>query len=147
MDVVRFERRRDAAPVGRALFVWCDDVEVLPGRAPLLRRHADEGFRIVALSWRPEVGEGAVSPEQVDAEHERIRCELGVPIEFLHCPHPAGPPVCWCRKPLPGLPVAAIVRHRIDVERSFYVGRSSGDVLLARRLGLPYRDAAEFFAS
>jgi aryl-alcohol dehydrogenase-like predicted oxidoreductase/histidinol phosphatase-like enzyme/predicted kinase len=164
VDVARFERLRDPARDASGLFTWCedvlarsragkrapvspDDVEIVPGRAPILRRHADAGFRLVGLSWRPDVAEGATPPERVDAVHERIRSALDVPIEFLYCPHPAGPPLCWCRKPLPGLPVAAIFRHRIDVAKSVYVGRSTGDAALARRLGLDYRDATEFFAS
>jgi aryl-alcohol dehydrogenase-like predicted oxidoreductase/histidinol phosphatase-like enzyme/predicted kinase len=164
VEVVRFARRRDPSLTGRALFLWCedvlvrsrsgrrapvspDDVEALPGRARVLRRHAEEGWRLLGLSWRPEIAEGALTRDEANAVHARMGDVLGVPLEVLYCPHPAGPPVCWCRKPLPGLGVVAVLRHRLDVGQSAYVGAGVQDAAFARRLGLAYRDATEFFAS
>jgi histidinol phosphatase-like enzyme len=64
---------------------------------------------------------------------------------MLYCPHGAGPPVCWCRKPLPGLAVLAIGRHRLDPRRCLFVGDGPQDRGFARRLGFDHRTAAEFF--
>jgi aryl-alcohol dehydrogenase-like predicted oxidoreductase/histidinol phosphatase-like enzyme len=164
VEVVPFVRRRDPALTDRALFLSCEnvlvgsrtgrrapgspeDLEVLPGRADVLRRHADDGFRLLGLSWRPEIAEGSATRAEVEAVYARARDELGVELEVLYCPHPAGPPICWCRKPLPGLGVAAVARYRIDVGRSLYVGAGPQDAGFARRLGLAYRDSTEFFAS
>jgi histidinol phosphatase-like enzyme len=163
VDVVPFVRRREAARTGRGLLVWLegvvvgsrsgrrapsspDDALVLPGRARVLRRYADDGYRLVALSWRPDVALGAVRREELDSVHERIAAELGLEIDFLYCPHPAGPPVCWCRKPLPGLGVVALQRHGLDAAASFYVGAGPQEAGFARRLGLAHREAAELFA-
>ncbi len=71
---------------------------------------------------------------------------LGLDIEVGYCPHAAGPPRCWCRKPLPGLGVLFIHRHRLDPERCIYVGAGTQDPGFARRLALTYRNAADFFA-
>ncbi len=164
VEVVAFARRRDPNLAGRAVLLWCDsvlvrsrsgrraplspdDVEALPGRPEVLRRYADEGFRLLGLSWRPEIAEGALTHAQADAVHARMAERLAVPLEVLYCPHPAGPPICWCRKPLPGLGVVQVARHRLDVEQCVYVGASPQDAAFARRLGLAYREAAEFFAS
>ena len=65
----------------------------------------------------------------------------------MYCPHGAGPPVCWCRKPLPGLGVLAIERHRLDPGRCLFVGDGPQDPGFARRLGFGYRPASEFFAA
>ena len=73
--------------------------------------------------------------------------QLGVSIEVLYCPHAAGPPKCWCRKPLPGLGVVFIQRHRLDPSQCIYVGAGPQDRGFARRLGFQYRDAGEFFAA
>ena len=70
---------------------------------------------------------------------------LGVAIEVEYCPHAAGPPVCWCRKPLPGLGVVLIERHGLDPAACIYVGAGPQDPGFARRLGFQYRDADEFF--
>jgi histidinol phosphatase-like enzyme len=74
-----------------------------------------------------------------------MQAELGVEMEILYCPHGAGPPVCWCRKPLPGLGVLAIERHRLDPGRCLFVGAGPQDPGFARRLGFDYREAAQFF--
>jgi histidinol phosphatase-like enzyme len=76
----------------------------------------------------------------------RTREQLGVTIEFEYCPHAAGPPRCWCRKPLPGLGVFLIHRPQLDPAACIYVGDGSQDARYAERLGFLYRAAREFFA-
>ena len=112
----------------KALIVWCDDVlirsrsgarvpvsaddvDVLADRAAVLRRYYDEGWRLLGLAWRPEVEDKRMTSEQAEASFARTRELLGVPLEVLYCPHGGGPPVCWCRKPLPGLGVVFIQRY------------------------------------
>jgi aryl-alcohol dehydrogenase-like predicted oxidoreductase/histidinol phosphatase-like enzyme/predicted kinase len=162
VDVVPFERRRDPDLTERGLLLSSegvlvgsrsgrrapaspDDVEILPGRDRVLRRYADEGFTLVALSWRPDVGLGAVTRDDVEAVHASIVERLGLELDVLYCPHPAGPPICWCRKPLPGLGVVAVHRHRLDTAKSLYVGTGAPDAGFARRLGFSYREATELF--
>lgn len=162
IDVLPFERRRDPTFSNRALIFWCDgvlrrsksgqprpvspdDVELLPGRAGVLRRHAAEGWRLLGMSWQPEVAEKAASVAEIDAGFARMRELLGVPIEVEYCPHGGGPPVCWCRKPLPELGVRFIQRHRLDAAQCLYVGTGPQDPGFARRFGFQYRDAEEFF--
>jgi hypothetical protein len=43
--------------------------------------------------------------------------------------------------------VVAIQRHRLDVSRCLFVGASSNDASFARRLGLPFREPADFFGA
>jgi aryl-alcohol dehydrogenase-like predicted oxidoreductase len=146
IDRVSFVRERDPSFDGRALLVWCDDLESLPGGAATLRRYAESGWQVLGIAWRPEISEQRLTSEQVDAEFARLRERLGVPIDIQYCPHGGGPPICWCRKPLPGLGVAFIRKYRLDPSQCIYVGDGSQDPGFARRLGFQYRDAAEFFA-
>ena len=76
-----------------------------------------------------------------------ILAQYDVEIETLYCPHAAGPPVCWCRKPLPGLPLQAILAHRLDPTQCLFVGDGPQDPGFARRLGFGYRPAADLFAA
>jgi len=157
LDTISFERVRDPAFDQRALLVWCDgvlthdrsvasgQVTVFDERAAVLRRYANEGWRLLGVGWQPEVEEQAASVEQVDAGYARMQELLGVPIEVLYCPHGGGPPVCWCRKPLPGLGVVFVERYRLDPRQCIYVGNGPQDPGFARRLGFEYRDAGEFF--
>jgi len=51
------------------------------------------------------------------------------------CRHPSGPPVCWCRKPMPGLVVAAMCEAGIPASQVTIVQTSVSDRQLAQRLG------------
>jgi histidinol phosphatase-like enzyme len=162
--VMPFERRRDPSFSNRALIVWCDgvlhhsrsgqrsptsaeDVEVFAGRAHVLRQYLDVGWRLLGLAWRPEIAEQKRSVADVNAEFARMQELLGLAIDVEYCAHGAGAPTCWCRKPLPGLGVVFIHRHRLDASQCIYVGTGSQDPPFARRLGFQYRDAGDFFAS
>jgi histidinol phosphatase-like enzyme len=163
IEIVPFERRRDPALCNRAVIVWCDgvlfrsrsgrrvpasadDVEVEAERGEVLRRYRDEGWRLLGMSWQPEIADGTRSPAEVAATFARMNDRLGVEIEVEYCPHAAGPPSCWCRKPLPGHGVLFIQRHRLDAAQCIYVGAGPHDRGFARRLGFQYREAEEFFA-
>jgi histidinol phosphatase-like enzyme len=111
----------------------------------MLRRYLHDGWRLLGLAWRPEIAEHTLTIDQVEAGFARMQELLGVAIEVLYCPHGPGPPICWCRKPLPGLAVVVIQRHQLDPSRCIYVGAGPQDPGFARRLGFQYRDAEEFF--
>jgi histidinol phosphatase-like enzyme len=122
-------------------------VVVLPGRREAIRRYIDDGWLVLGVSWHPEVARGAVAAEQVAAILARTHDLLEAPVEGVYCPHAEGPATCWCRKPLPGLGVELIERHRLDPARCVYVGRDAADEAFARALGFTYRPAAEVFGA
>jgi histidinol phosphatase-like enzyme len=162
IDTIPFVRKHDSSLTNKALIVWCDDVllrsrsgkrspisredvEIPADRGEMLRRYRDEGWRLLGLAWRPEIAEQTLTSDQAEAGFARMQELLGVAIEVLYCPHGAGPPICWCRKPLPGLGVVFIQRHQLDPSRCIYVGTGPQDPGFARRLGFEYRDAGAFF--
>jgi aryl-alcohol dehydrogenase-like predicted oxidoreductase/predicted kinase/histidinol phosphatase-like enzyme len=163
IDTIRFERGADPAFVNRALIVWCDgvligsasgrrmplepgDVEVPEHCAAVLHRYAHDGWKILGLSWQPEIADGTQSPEGARAVFDRMRELLRLEIDVEYCPHAAGPPRCWCRKPLPGLGVLLVHRHRLDPARCIYIGSGAQDPGFARKVGFAYSPAEEFFA-
>jgi aryl-alcohol dehydrogenase-like predicted oxidoreductase/predicted kinase/histidinol phosphatase-like enzyme len=169
IETVPFERRHDPAFTNRAVIIWCDgvvlrsrsgqrfptgpdDVDVPPDRAAVLRHYRDEGWLLLGLSWQPEIALGTQSVQGARAIFVRMNellqsCKPGLEIEVEFCPHAAGPPQCWCRKPLPGLGVVFVHRHRLNPARCMYVGAGSQDPGFARRLGFTHCDANEFFHS
>jgi predicted kinase len=147
IETMPFERTHDSAMTNKALIVWCDDVDLFVERASVLRRYHDEGWTLLGLAWRPQIADKTMTREQADASFARVRELLAVPIDILYCPHGGGPPVCWCRKPLPGLGVVLIQRYQLDPAQCLYIGAGPQDPGFARRLGFQYRDAAEFFTS
>jgi aryl-alcohol dehydrogenase-like predicted oxidoreductase/predicted kinase len=69
------------------------------------------------------------------SEATRLAAVVSGPLESAVCPHGAGPPVCWCRPPLPGLPLAFARAHGVDPARSTLLGASAAHKTLATTLG------------
>jgi aryl-alcohol dehydrogenase-like predicted oxidoreductase/histidinol phosphatase-like enzyme/predicted kinase len=157
--------RRVPRPHGdaRGLIVWCDailwrsrsggrtpasadDVALIDRRCDTLRDYVDAGWTLLGMTWQPELADGTRSRADFDAAVERLCSLLGVPMHIRHCGHPAGPPICWCRKPLPGLGVLLMREHALDPAQSIYVGDGAQDAAFARRLGFQYVRADAFFS-
>jgi aryl-alcohol dehydrogenase-like predicted oxidoreductase len=148
IETIAFERTPDASLTNRALIIWCDAslAEQAAQRRDVLQRYAAEGWRILGLGWQPGIAEKTTTVEEADAVYARLRADLGIEIDIAYCPHAGGPPVCWCRKPLPGLGVVLIHRYKLDSAQCIYVGSGPQDPGFARRLGFHYRDGRDFFA-
>jgi aryl-alcohol dehydrogenase-like predicted oxidoreductase/predicted kinase len=142
IDVVPFARQRPDEFRNRALILWFDsltDAALLASRRDVVRRHADDGWLVVGLSWQPGIAGGTVTPADVEADLARAREILGTTMDWAYCPHGGGPP-------LPGLGVLMIERHRLDPARCVYVGGEAGDQAFARALGFVHRSPHEVFA-
>jgi hypothetical protein len=55
------------------------------------------------------------------------------------CPHPGGPPTCWCRPPLPGLVLELCRRYDVDPAQSVLFGTSAAHRRMAGAIGARYR--------
>ena len=75
------------------------------------------------------------------ADGARLAAELSGPVETALCPHGGGPPICWCRPPLPGLLLAFVRERDIDPAASILVGASPAHRALAETLGARYVSA------
>lgn len=115
-------------------------VVVLPGVPEALRRLADAGFALVVTTNQAGVARGIFTEAQVEAVNGRI-AELLAADEirldgWYHCPHHpdfTGP--CDCRKPAPGMLLAAARDMELDLERSWMVGDHPSDAGAARAAG------------
>ena len=87
----------------------------------------------LVFDWNPDGDTAAL-----DAAAGRLAALVSGPIEKALCPHPAGPPTCWCRPPLPGLPLAFARAHGVDPARSVVVGTGPAHRTLAATLGARY---------
>jgi histidinol phosphatase-like enzyme len=162
VDTLPFVRRHNPTATNRAVIVWCDgvlarsvsgqrtpeapdDFELIEGRADVLRRYDEEGWYVLGMSWQPGIAAKTTTHEQVFETFARMREEIGVEMDVEYCPHEGGPPVCWCRKPLPGLGVTFLQRYRLDPRHCIYVGSGAQDESFARRLDFQFREAKDFF--
>jgi aryl-alcohol dehydrogenase-like predicted oxidoreductase len=103
---------------------------------PEWQRALEEGDRDaphLVFDWNPDGG-----ADTLRAAVARLRPEVSGPVEGALCPHAGGAPSCWCRPPLPGLPLAFARAHRVDPARSILFGAGPAHRTLATTLGARY---------
>jgi hypothetical protein len=98
---------------------WREAVEAVDPVAPHL-----------LFDWLPDG-----SPQDLDAASRALSSVASGVVERAVCPHGNGPPACWCRPPLPGLPLAFARAHGVDPARAVLIGTSSAHRTLATTLG------------
>jgi hypothetical protein len=81
--------------------------------------------------------------DELAAAATALSATVSGPVVHAVCPHRGGPPVCWCRPPLPGLPLAFARAHGVDPARSTLVGTSPAHRTLATTLGARFVQAAQ----
>ena len=106
-----------------------------PGWEDALARGAPDAPHLV-YDWNPDDDATAL-----DAAAARVAAEVSGAVQTALCPHPAGPPTCWCRPPLPGLPLAFAREHGVDPARSVVIGSGTAHKTLAATLGARYVSA------
>jgi len=125
VEVIPFVRR---APSGRERAGTAVALEALRARGPAVLDEGQPGPRLV-FAWLP----GGDAP--------LVEATRGLPVETAACTHGAGPPVCWCRPPLPGLLLAFARRNGVDPARLVVVGVTTAHRQLAAAVGARFVDA------
>src|SRR3954469_14292465 len=120
-------------------------IRLAPGVAEGLPILADAGYRLIVISNQSGVARGLFEEGALAAVRDRIRQLLaghGVHLDgFYYCPHHPDGTVpryavrCHCRKPEPGLILAAAREHGIALAHSWFVGDILDDVEAGRRAG------------
>jgi aryl-alcohol dehydrogenase-like predicted oxidoreductase len=109
-------------------------------RSGILRALADAepSAPHLLFDWIPDGDAGALR-----AARTRVEAAVSGPVDVAVCQHPGGPPSCWCRPPLPGLPLAFAHAHSVDPSRSILIGCSPAHRTLASTLGAHYIPVAD----
>jgi len=124
IDVVPFERQKRehwTSPGVMVALEALDRVELTPSPTLIFGWHA------------PAAGNVSDRLLQLRQDHPNL--------DVMLCPHPAGPPTCWCRPPLPGLVVAFCEKRGVDPQKSVMFGGSPAHEAIARALGIAFRAA------
>jgi aryl-alcohol dehydrogenase-like predicted oxidoreductase/predicted kinase len=122
-----------------------ESVAIDPRRRDTLLRHSSEGWILFIHAWRPQLARTETTLQDVDACFARMRELLGAPVDIACCPHDAGPPACWCRKPIPGSVLELAWRRAVSLEKSIVVGSSAADRTMAERVGARFEPSVVFF--
>ncbi len=118
-------------------------LKFMPGAFEALAALSWAGFALVVVSNQSGIGRNIFTRGEFvrlqQVLEQRLLDEAGVRLDdFLVCPHaPDGDerPACTCRKPAPGLLLAAAREHGIDLPSSWIVGDKLDDVEAGRRAG------------
>lgn len=123
-----------------------DDFEWCEGAIATVKELNDRGYYVFVVTNQAGVAYGYYEEAAVLELHRWMTAELakhGAHIDaFYYCPHhPSGlreayTMVCDCRKPAPGLLLAALREWNVDRERSFLIGDKHSDIQAAKTAGV-----------
>jgi histidinol-phosphate phosphatase family protein len=109
-------------------------VEPMPGAREALDRVRSAGLPVGVISNQSGVARGLITLDQLAAVNARVEELLGPFDVWQVCPH-AADDGCGCRKPQPGMVVAAADALGVAVEECVVVGDIGSDVAAAERAG------------
>lgn len=120
-------------------------VEIKPNRKKVLDEYKKKGYKLLGISNQSGVQKGELTYDKAVELFQHTNKLIGVDIEFQFCPHQSAPISCYCRKPMPGLGVDFIIKHKLKAKDCIFVGDMTTDKTFASRAGFQYMDQAEFF--
>ncbi|GGT93720.1 MULTISPECIES: D-glycero-alpha-D-manno-heptose-1,7-bisphosphate 7-phosphatase [Streptomyces] len=106
----------------------------MPGAAAAVAALRSLGIPVGVVSNQSGVARGLISRRNVEAMRRRVDELVGPFSVWAVCPHGAGDG-CPCRKPAPGLVLAACARLGVRPSRTVVVGDIGSDVEAARAAG------------
>ncbi len=111
-----------------------DAVRPVAGARQVLDDLRSAGVPVGVVSNQSGIGRGLLTADQVAAVNDRIERELGPFDTWQLCPHVAEDN-CVCRKPLPGMVIAAAAALGVAPYECAVIGDIEADVLAARAAG------------
>jgi D-glycero-D-manno-heptose 1,7-bisphosphate phosphatase len=122
---------------------------LIDGVAEAIQKINSMGFLAIVITNQPVIARGEVTFETLDLIHMKMETELGKSGAYLDdlffCPHhpDRGFPGerseykidCNCRKPKPGMLVAAAEKYNIDLSTSWMIGDDMRDINAGKAVG------------
>jgi HAD superfamily hydrolase (TIGR01662 family) len=109
-------------------------VAVVEGARETLDRLRRAGVRVGIATNQSGIAQGLIDQNQVDAVHDRVRELLGDFDVVEVCPHSAAEG-CGCRKPLPGMVLAAAAQLDVEPHECAVIGDIGSDIEAALAAG------------
>lgn len=163
VEAVKFVRKEDPTFTNKAIIVdydgtlrECingndkypvekDQVEIKPNRKPVLDAWKKKGYLLLGVSNQSGIAKGLLTEDKAHELFKYTNDQIGVDIEYRFCSHQSNPISCYCRKPMPGIGVEFILKHKLNRKECIFVGDLTTDKTFAARAGFQYVDQAEFF--
>lgn len=122
-----------------------EQIEIKANRTKVLQAYKDKGYILLGLSNQSGIAKGELSEQTAIELFDHTNKLLGIDIEYRFCSHQSAPISCYCRKPMSGVGVEFILKHKLNAKECIFVGDMTTDETFAKRAGFQYVDQAEFF--
>lgn len=123
-----------------------DDIQLIEGVAETIKKINQTEFLVIVVTNQPVIARGDITERELAEIHNKIETELGNEGAYIndwfYCPHhPDGGYEgevaclkidCTCRKPKPGMLLAAAEKYNIDLTESWMIGDSKSDILAGK---------------
>ena len=127
-----------------------DDLQLLPGAVEAVRSINRSEFLAIVVTNQPAIAKGWLTEADLDLIHAKMESALGAGQAYVdriyYCPHhpKTGYPgevlaykvPCQCRKPSPGMLLAAAAELNIDLAGSWMIGDRTVDIEAGARAGV-----------
>lgn len=126
-----------------------NEFELIDGVVDAIRKINNSGYLCVVVTNQPVIARGEVTVDQLSQIHNKLETLLGAEGAYIdrlyYCPHhpdkgfdgeiPELKIECECRKPKPGMLIAASKDLNIDLGSSWMIGDGKNDVLAGKNAG------------
>lgn len=123
-----------------------EDFEFIEGAPQAIKKLNDAGYLVVVITNQAGVGRGLYTEKEVEELHKHIDnslADFGAKIDaYYYCTHHPvhgigeHKKVCSCRKPEPGMLLAAAKDWNIDLKNSYFIGDTVSDMEAGIKAGV-----------
>ena len=126
-----------------------NEFELLDGVTEAIKMINEIGYLAIVVTNQPVIARGEVSVEELQEIHNKMETLLGQAGAYIddifYCPHhphkgyegerPEYKIECECRKPKPGMLLAAEEKYNIDLRESWMIGDGENDIEAGKNAG------------
>jgi len=109
------------------------ELQIAAGASRALTSLKEAGFLLIVVTNQPDVARGLQTRAEVENIHAVLQRALPLD-DFFVCYHDDAD-ACQCRKPRPGMLLAAAERYAVDLPHSYLVGDRWRDIDAGARAG------------
>jgi D-glycero-D-manno-heptose 1,7-bisphosphate phosphatase len=108
-----------------------DKVKIMTGVVDALCKFRKSGYMLIIVTNQSGIARGCFTEEEMHKVNRRMQelfeSENIVFDDIFFCPHaPEGG--CLCRKPAPGMLLAAVEKYDVDIAQSIMIGDKTSDI-------------------
>ncbi len=122
-----------------------DDIKILPNVSKVLAQKVAEGYILLGASNQSGVAKNNPPMDMAISCFDKTNKLMGHEVEYMFDHSRAGPVSSWHRKPMPGMGVHFIWKHKLNPSKCIMVGDRTTDKTFATRCGFQFQWAKDFF--